>query len=205
VSGGAVSPFAARLAWVDDADDRQRSDDGVSSRYGAYLRERAGQFVEGGEGGEPVSIEWFAALAWKIAQSPVMVPGYLQVRPDLGRVDLRRAEDDEEPGLLVAEVAVPVGWPAGLRERLGRGWQSWSTEWDWAAGQEVLARFPPREARKPAVLLAASVQVPILASALPARRRRELDTGDAKRVVRAVCRRVDEVAGPAVAALRDAL
>jgi hypothetical protein len=203
VSGGAVSPFAARLAWVDDADDRQRSDDWVSSRYGAYLRERAGQFVEGGEGGEPVSIEWFAALAWKIAQSPVMVPGYLQVRPDLGRVDLRRAEDDEEPGLLVAEVAVPVGWPAGLRERLGRDWQSWSTEWDW--DQELLLRFLPRDERKPAVLLAAGVQVPILASAVPARRRRELDTEDAKRVVRAVCRRVNEVAGPAVAALREVL
>lgn len=195
----------AALVAADDAYDRRASDDGVS-RYGHYLRERAGQFVEGGE---PVDADWFAVLAWKIASSPVMSPGYVEVRSDLGRVALRRAGD--EPGLLVAEVEVPVDWPRGLRQRLGPAgegglagqWRSWDVERDWSSGQQL--RFPPGDARRPAVLLTACARVPIRTSELPARRRRELDTEDAKRTVRAVCARVNEAAGPAVAALREVL
>jgi hypothetical protein len=188
----------ADLVTVDDADDRERASDGVS-RYGFYLRDRAGQFSEGGE---PIDPEWHATLVWRIATGPIMAPGYVQVRSDLGGVTLRRAE--EEPGLLVADVEVPVDWPDGMRQALGRDWQSWDTERELGGDREL--RYPPRRQEVPALLLTASVQVPIPMGGLPARRvRRGVDTGDAKRVVQAVCRRVNEVAGPAVAALREAL
>ncbi|MCI0687960.1 MAG: hypothetical protein L0Y54_12080, partial [Sporichthyaceae bacterium] len=62
--------------WIDHDYDRAHASDG-RTRYGAYLRQHTADLTEAWDGG-PAR---FAALAWWIANSPVMWPGYVQAHP----------------------------------------------------------------------------------------------------------------------------
>ncbi|MEY9944715.1 hypothetical protein [Kitasatospora sp. GAS1066B] len=106
------------LALIDDAYDRERASNG-SSRYGAYLDQHAHRFIDDGY---PLDEVAFAAVAWQVATSPIMAPGYVRIRPDLGAVTAHVTEEYK----LVLRVDVPIRQsslghhPAGLT--------NWSTE-----------------------------------------------------------------------------
>jgi hypothetical protein len=197
----AFDPTHPDLLSTNDTDDRERASDGVS-RYGAYLSQRADQF---GSWGEPLDVVSYTVLAWEIASGPVMAPGYVEARADLGAVTCRRSE--EQHGVLVADVEVPIGWPAGLRQKLPGGFQSWDRERSWSGAGDPDRWYYPRRDDKPALLITAHVWVPIPVSDLPAPQHHsapgEVVVDDAKRAVRAVCRHVNAVAGPVVAAVRE--
>jgi hypothetical protein len=185
------------LVRVDEVYDREFASNGVS-RYGAYVRSRAHLFADEGTPLDPVG---FTVLAWEIANSPVMSPGYVRRRPDIEAVTCRHSE---EPGALVADVEVRVRWPAELpRSGPLAGWRSWALEDSW--GDQ-----PPRNVEpgddKPALLITAHMWVPIPELSLPAPRwptlPGDVNVADAKRAVAAVCRHVNAAAGPVVSALR---
>ncbi len=66
--------------WVDRGYDRDSASDG-GSRYGAYVRERLGWFTDAGCWEWDDSAPRFAAVVWRIATGPVMVPGYVRMHP----------------------------------------------------------------------------------------------------------------------------
>jgi hypothetical protein len=188
---------AADLVWVDDTHDREAASDGVS-RYGAYLRDRAHLFDDDGA---PLDTVSFAVLAWRTASSPVMAPGYVNLRRDVTAVTCRPGE---EPGLLVADVEVRLPWPPDLPWGPMTGWQSWQRTRSWS-GDEPDSYADPRREDRPALLVTAHLRVPVRDDQLQAPRRSRPgrpDTGDAKRVVRTLCRLVNAEAGPRVALLR---
>lgn len=60
---------------VDDGHDADMASDG-NSRFGAYIRQRRTMFCEDGH---PVDDRVrFALTAWRIAQPPIMSPGYVR-------------------------------------------------------------------------------------------------------------------------------
>jgi hypothetical protein len=187
------------LLWVDEVYDREFGSD-VVSRYGAYLRSRAHLFADEGT---PLDAAGFTILAWQIANSPVMSPGYVRRRPDIEAVTCRHSE---EPGALVADVEARLRWPPGLHASGPlAGWRSWALEENW--GDQ-----PPRYVEpgddQPALLITAHLWVPIPEPSLPAPRHTlpgDVDVADAKRAVAAVCRHVNAAAGPLVAAVRECL
>jgi hypothetical protein len=68
------------LVWIDCDYDRQCAGRN-GSRYRSYLEARAERFTDS-TGRE------HAMLAWEIANSPVMSPGFVRIRPDLEHVRL---------------------------------------------------------------------------------------------------------------------
>jgi hypothetical protein len=190
----ALDSTARDLVAVDEVYDREFASDGAS-RYGAYLRARAHLFA--GEGTPPDAVA-FTILAWQIASSPVMSPGYVQLRPDIHAITCQHSE---EPGALVADLEVRLRWPTQLHgSRPLAGWRTWALEDDWGGP-------PPRYVEpgddQPALLVTAHLWVPIPEASL----RRHTLPGDvnvaaAKRAVAAVCRHVNTAAGPVVTAVR---
>jgi hypothetical protein len=57
-----ISTWESAAFWVDDTYDRDMSSDG-RSRFGAYLRQKAGMFADEGDGTDNVR---FALAAWRI-------------------------------------------------------------------------------------------------------------------------------------------
>jgi hypothetical protein len=119
--------------WTDDTYDRANASD-QQSRYGAYLRDRAHKFAEVGDNpGE------FAQLAFTIACSPIMSPGYVRTHRRVQRIDWRW-DQEQRPALelgLVAPLPTPVLDVIG-----GSGtWRGWTTHglgeaWYWAEPED---------------------------------------------------------------------
>lgn len=147
-------PGVDTLAWT-DPDDQSSASDGVS-RYGAYLRRHLGLF----EGCE--SPAEFALASWLVATGPVMAPGFVSVRADIG-IELRFDPDGE--GLLLAVVSVPVSLGDLRTYRLPEV-NSWQLTRTWAEKESY--EQPRAKLGQVAVLPTLAVQVVIDDAALPA-------------------------------------
>lgn len=97
----------------DDEYDRACASDGVS-RYGAYLARYAAWFTE--DGVPTTDAVRFAAAAWRIAQPPVMAPGYVRASGVVLDSHLRW---DEDQGAVVC-VDIEVLSKAGATDPHGR-------------------------------------------------------------------------------------
>ena len=186
----------APLVRVDDEYDADYASD-RGSRFGGYLRQRARMFAEDGE---DLSAVAFAALAWQVASTPVMCPGYVRRRGDLEAI---RAWHADEPGTLLVDVEVRLRIP-GLLDGPATGWASWSRHLPGEGGYDA---FLEPDDIKPAVLVTAHVRVPIPAGELlepKITRLGAVDVHEAKTAVSIVCRWVNETAGPVVEHLRAA-
>lgn len=187
---------ATTLVRTDDAYDRDRASDG-HSRLGAYLADRLDRFHEYGEPDTPLTAEEFAAAVWEVATSPVMSPGYVRTRPDLGHVRLAFAEDGSG---LVARVAVPLPHSA-LRTRLPYAWRGWETDRHGLADEGPYRQLVAPADDRPAALVAAELSAPLAGCELhtPCSTRGHGLVADAKRALRLLVRHVNTHAGPMVA------
>jgi hypothetical protein len=185
----------APLVHLDDQYDADYASDGAS-RFGAYLRQRARLFADDGA---ELSTVTFAALAWQVANAPVMCPGYVRRRGDIEAV---RCWHADEPGRLLVDVEVRVRL-AGLLDGPAAGWASWVRGQDWEGGY---AAFLEPGDTEPAVLATTHLRVPIAAGELlepKVTRLGAVDVGEAKAAVSIVCRLVNATAGPVVDHLRE--
>ena len=187
------------LVWIDHEHDRASASDGVS-RYGVYLRQRAAWFRDIDTPKE------FAATAWRVATGPVMSPGLVCMRPDLGGVTLGFDEGGE--GILRATVRVPLPYHRvrGASDRLRYPIGDWHTERTW--NPDGTRYEEPRASREhAAVLVTAAVLIPVNTDRLP-----HIDAGDcdpvnhttATRAVLELATQINERGGPLVDALREA-
>ena len=152
--------------WVDRGYDRDSASDG-GSRYGAYVRERLGWFTDAGCWEWDDSAPRFAAVVWRIATGPVMVPGYVRMHPKILKADVERSEWD---GSLLACVDLITPWPHTLERsrewRDGKWWRDWPAEtlggyeaYQWPSGQDL--------ANNPYLLASASLRFTVPPGQLP--------------------------------------
>jgi hypothetical protein len=202
-----MAPWNDRLlVYVDDDYDRDNASDRVS-RYGAYLKQNASLFRNAWTD-EPAPVEdpaEFAVHAWTVATGPIMVPGYVRVRPDLHGVTLHR---DDEDGALYADVHVPLRHAqiGGDTKRFPYAWQDWEREPDYS-GDEYWGMLEPRSFKKPSVLATAVVRIPgrdwgglITPTAYEGRTL----VDEARQAVFMVAQHINDDAGPIVARLLSA-
>ncbi|WP_033820904.1 hypothetical protein [Kitasatospora sp. MBT63] len=153
--------FSTRtLALTDDRADRENASDGFS-RFGAYLAHNPGLLHDESE---PLTAKEFAFFTWQIATSPVMSPGYVRIRPDLHALALVSAGEDGDD--LALRVDVP------LRHRALAEWPAtivgdWQAD-PWAAGDGFIALVEPERTDRTALLITATVLIPVPAAVLVA-------------------------------------
>lgn len=194
-----MSPWTPEtLARIDEEYDRERASNGAS-RLGAYLDDRLDRFHEWDEPDTPLGAEEFAAAVWEVATSPVMAPGYVHTRPDLGAVRLAHRDDGEG---LVAVVAVPVRHGA-LRARLPYQWRDWQHDrYRLGDDEEYRQLIAPEDESRPAVLVTAEVRVPLVGDLVAPTATRGVGlVADAKAALRLLVDQVNAAAGPLVAAM----
>jgi hypothetical protein len=110
-------------AWLDLAEDRQRASCG-DSRYGAYLRDRAGWWADDDPRSDPrLARARNAQRCWEIANGPIMSPGLVQLHP---RILSATAHVDGHAGELVLCAQLAMALPGGLHTTLGYRWRSWT-------------------------------------------------------------------------------
>jgi hypothetical protein len=193
------------LVRIDDAYDLDRASDGVS-RFGEYLRLNGGLFRdswsdEPGPVQDPVE---FAAHAWQVATGPIMVPGYVHVRPDLNGITLHRDEDD---GALYADIRVPLRHDhiGGGARRFPYGWQDWETDRSPWAESEYRGSMEPAGTKRPSVLASAVIRVPCRdwedQLAKPTAYEGRTLVTEAKQTVRTIVQHLNVDAAPIVARL----
>jgi hypothetical protein len=188
-----VTGLATSSAFtVDETYDRDYSSDG-RSRFGAYLRERSHMFRDGD--GLMTESGAFALSAWRIAQSPIMAPGYVRTHPRVLSTEAYR--DDDHRVAITVQVAAPL--PAALVRAIdGWRWRGWErvgfTETRWVE---------PYDNDRPAAFTTVALRVPLAAAALPAPRYRAgvPETATAKRAVRAICDLLNDHVRPVLAEL----
>ncbi|MEV4643656.1 MULTISPECIES: hypothetical protein [Saccharopolyspora] len=168
-------PFAP-----DDRYDFEHASD-FQSRYGAYLRQNAAQFVDV-DGQQPTQSPLeFAASAWRVAQSPVMSPAYVESHPRV----LSAVPTWDFDGRLAITVEIAASVP-GETTRVLRGyWRGWQTGSTWHVQEDN--HVPTATA----VLL---LRVPIEADGLPTpsfSRLAEPSTDAAKAAVQTICGRLN--------------
>lgn len=188
----------ATIVRIDEEYDRARASNG-SSRLGAYLDDRLDSFHEWDEPDTPVSAEEFAAAVWEVATSPMMSPGYVRTRADLGMVRVQNRSDGD--GLLVS-VAVPVRHGA-LKARLPFQWREWERDrYGIGDDDDYPQLVAPEDSDRPAVLITAEVRAPLVGPlhTPTATRGRELHE-DAKAALRLLVDQVNAAAGPIVATM----
>ncbi|MCX4911841.1 hypothetical protein [Streptomyces sp. NBC_00878] len=190
-----------KLVVINDTYDRDYASNG-RSRYGAYLQQRPEEFRDSWtETPQPIeSPEEFAMAAWRVATAPVMVPGYVQVRPDLRGVTLHT---DDEDGTLYVDICVPLRHThiGGDTKRFPYQWQDWQTERSYD-DSVYHALLEPESNKKPSVLATATVRVPGRDwPALPAPTVYDGPKllGEARDVVTALVAYINDDAGPMVA------
>ncbi|MGH3489279.1 MAG: hypothetical protein ACRDP8_15395 [Actinopolymorphaceae bacterium] len=187
------------LAYVDEAYDRDYASD-RQSRYGAYLRSRTHLFIDDGR---PLDAVSFAALAWQIANSPIMSPSYVRLSSPVFDVACRGSEDDFE--LLVADLEVRLPWPSRLtpRDLGGSDVRDWDRAMSWAQDPGPYAE--PADDRS-ALLFTARIRLPLLHRLdLPAPECAcPVDVALAKQVVAELCRAINQQAAQVLSGLMTA-
>ncbi|MER6361345.1 hypothetical protein [Kitasatospora sp. NPDC001527] len=182
------------LAIVDDIRDREQASDG-HSRYSAYIAKHADDFHQDGQPLTPVD---FAAVAWSVATYPVMSPGYVDVRPDVYPLTVHRDHNGRagfcaKVGLRHGDLARRPDSRLRVRDWERDAWSRPDDPWPVLVG--------PERTDRPAVLLAATLLVPIpddiLLRPTAARPGRTL-THEAKQVVTALAAHANEHLVPLV-------
>jgi hypothetical protein len=188
-----VTHLAEPLAFtVGETYDRDFSSDGLS-RFGAYLRQRAGMFDDGD--GLTTDSCSFAVSAWRIAQSPIMVPGYVGTHPRV--LGTEAHWDDDRRVAITVRVAAPLQ-PSLVRAIDGWRWRGWEhvgyTETRWVE---------PYDNDRPAAFTIVTLRIPLAAATLPTPRYRAgaAETGTAKQAVHAVRDRLNEQLRPVLVEL----
>jgi hypothetical protein len=105
------------LLWVDEAGDREVASD-RQSRYGAYLRYEAHRFSPDSDSGPATDPAEFAGLAFQVACSPVMSPGYVRTHPRVAAVRWRWEA--------CVELELVAPHPPSVRDALA-SWPGWRT------------------------------------------------------------------------------
>jgi hypothetical protein len=190
------------LVAVADDYDRDMGDSGapLDSRFGRYLAQR----LEGGLFEEDrTDPKAFVQWAWHVATPPIMSPGYVRIRPDLGAVRLTQSQED---GRLLVEIETPV-----QHGQLAPGVRPPYTVRDWETDRYAyssdgpLRLQAPEDESKPALLLAATLRLPAddwtlhqPAGEWPVE---ELLIDDAKRAVAIAVAGINRIAGHRLAKL----
>lgn len=107
-----------RAFWIDAAYDRQTASDRIS-RFGAYVRDRAGMTAEWWDNPDAAA-EW-AVWIWQVATPPIMAPGYVGHHPRILSAQVIRSGWD---GSLCGQVDVIIDLPVAPSV-VGR-WRGWS-------------------------------------------------------------------------------
>lgn len=153
---------ASLLAVVNTSYDQEYASNG-RSRYGSYVQQHASEFRDAwsttpGPIKDPVE---FAVAAWRVATGPIMAPGYVKIRPDVGSITLHR---DGYDGSLYAQIVVPLS-----HEHFERGnnpfpysWQDWEREpnYESVGYQGLFEPDSPGVSKRVAVLGSVTVRVP---------------------------------------------
>lgn len=145
------------LVRVADDYDREKSDSGapLDSRFGRYLAQRLKDLWEEDRADPKAFLVW----AWHVATPPIMSPGYVRIRPDLGAVRLTQSEAD---GRLLAEITTPVGH-GQLAQSVRPPWdvRDWETErYSYSSDGNHRPLQAPEDESKPALLLSATLRLP---------------------------------------------
>lgn len=159
---------------TDDEYDRIYASNGVS-RYSAYLAQYAALFKDGDD--PTTDVGRFAGVAWRIALSPIMSPGYVRAHGRVQRVEIRW--DEEQRLAACVDLAVSSAPEAA---GLAYPWRRWVCD-DGGRWHE------PDDFAHPTALTILRVAVPLAGVPLPdPRYRRDVpDTRAAKQAVRAIC------------------
>jgi hypothetical protein len=176
------------LAQADDAYDVDRASDG-HSRYGVYLSQHPDWFRDY-DTWNPVPPAEFAASAWRVATAPLMVPGYVRIRPDLAGITAH--VDEENSDRLIVEIAVPLGH-GDLTARVS-GWRDWQTDsYDVAGDGTYTPLIEPDFGQ--AVLATATVRLILTELHAPSHVEGPGLTGDARRAVQLLADQINAQAG----------
>lgn len=193
------------LAAVDDAYDQENASNGYS-RYAEYLRLNNGLFRDAWTDG-PAPVEdpgEFAVHAWTVATGPIMVPGYVRVRPDLISIAFHRDENDLG---LYAAIRVPLDHRqiGGGAKQFPYAWQDWTENRGWGEKGFYTGVREPDDTKQPAVLASAVVRIPGRDWDLPKPTAYEGRTlvDEARQAVRQLAEHVNTDAGPIVAKLLE--
>ncbi|WP_415961969.1 hypothetical protein [Streptomyces sp. 021-4] len=189
------------LVAVADDYDREMGDSNapLDSRFGRYLAQRM-DYLWGEDRTDPAA---FLIWAWAVAAPPVMSPGYIRIRPDLGAVRLTQSQED---GRLLVIVETPV-----QHGQLAPGVRPPYTVRDWETDRYAYssdgpsALQDPQDESRPALLLSATLRLPAddwtlhqPAGEWPVE---ELLIDDAKQAVAVAVAAINRTAGPMVAKL----
>lgn len=141
---------------VDETYDRDYASDG-RSRFGAYLRQKANMFHDGSQ--MATDNQRFALSAWRIAQSPIMAPAYVQPHPRIQGTN--ECWDDDGRSALNVLLATPL--PRTLERSLpGRQW--------WRGWEQVGFRarwVEPYDNSHAAAYTTLTLRVPLAGATLP--------------------------------------
>ncbi|CAM4024086.1 hypothetical protein KIPE111705_36880 [Kibdelosporangium persicum] len=137
--------------WPDDGYDTVQASDGVS-RYGAYLAQKRGMFLDYGEDPTPTRDRLeFAAAAWEIASSPIMAPPYVRTHPRIQSAGV--AWDDQGSMAIDVVIATEDRPDLGDLRYKAAGW-----------GRDSLSPrrwFDPQDSSRLTVLPSVLIRVPI--------------------------------------------
>ncbi|MER7937885.1 MULTISPECIES: hypothetical protein [unclassified Streptomyces] len=188
---------ADRLVGVDDEYDRENG-----SRYDTYLKKNQTGIAasQWDDGLDPVR---FAVDVWNIATGPIMVPGYIRVRPDLFAVKIHR---DEWDGHLYAEIRLPLPQHSLSGPRLSSEWRDWEPERFQHGVPEEFTRLgePETSGVTKAILTTTTVLIPGRDWALVTPTALEGATmyEEARRAVALVCDHINREAATVIGALK---
>lgn len=143
----------AAIFRPDDQYDRDHASD-FESRYGAYLRQHTGLFLNSDDELTSNPLE-FAAAAWRVAQEPVMSPAYITAHPRV----LATTGTWDYDGRLAVEVTVADGVPAELARSLRGRWSGWNRSGGW---------FTPEDNDRPIATAELHFRIPMPTAGLPA-------------------------------------
>ncbi|MFJ4343193.1 hypothetical protein [Streptomyces sp. NPDC088915] len=188
------------LVRVADDYDREKSDSGapLDSRFGRYLAQRLDDLWEEDRNDPKAFLVW----AWHVATPPIMSPGYVRIRPDLGAVRLVKSQYD---GRLLLHIETPVQHGQLAPEvRPPHAVRDWEPDHEYySSGFEAL--YAPEDESRPALLLSATLRLPAddwklhePAGKWPVE---ELLIDDAKQAIAVAVKQINATAGHQIAKL----
>uniref|UniRef100_UPI003F494EC6 hypothetical protein n=1 Tax=Streptomyces sp. CA-136453 TaxID=3240050 RepID=UPI003F494EC6 len=191
------------LVRVADDYDREMGDSNapLDSRFGRYLTQHMDDLWDEDRTDPAAFLVW----AWRVATGPIMSPGYVRIRPDLGAVRLTQSQED---GRLLVEIETPVGH--GQLAQSVRPPYSAMRDWEidryaYSSDGNHLPLQAPHDESQPALLLAATLRLPTDGWTLhqPAGKWpvEELLIDDAKNAIAVAVAGINDIAGHRVAKL----